>query len=135
MAIENGRDFLLKMGAVSGSPVNITALTETSVSINNEQVDITNKDTGGFRTLLENAGVRSVEITASGRLDDGSSASQLRGYAVANTINTFSLFYEDGSTVEGLFAISSYSNDGSEGDAMNYSVTLQSSGQVTFVEN
>ena len=63
MAILNGTVFLLKIGGTA-----LPDQTEGSISINMETRDITTKDSGGWRELLE--GVRSGSISVSGLVDD-----------------------------------------------------------------
>src|SRR5688572_30256742 len=101
MAAQTGRAFLLKLGAVSGSPVTIAAMRSTSFTINGQAVDVTSKDSAGLRTLLAAAGSRSLQIQASGLLDAGSQFTTLLGYAKAASLNTFSLFFDNADTIEG----------------------------------
>ncbi len=59
MAVEKGSAFLLKIGN-GGAPVvysTIAGLRPTQISVNGEAVNITSKDSGGWRQLLPGAGV------------------------------------------------------------------------------
>jgi len=67
MAILNGTVFLLKIGT-DGAEVALPDQTEGSISISMETRDITTKDSGGWRELLE--GTRSGTISVSGLVDD-----------------------------------------------------------------
>ncbi|WP_020474567.1 phage tail tube protein, partial [Zavarzinella formosa] len=60
-----GSAFLLKTGTWSGGTAIADCKTH-SFKLNNEQVDITNKSSGGYRTLLAAAGTKSIEITFGG---------------------------------------------------------------------
>lgn len=132
MAAIKGLNLLLKIGTVSGSPVTVAGMKDTAFSLNNEMVDVTNKDSSGYRTLLEQAGVQSLSITASGTADSAAGYETLRGYAFANSINTFSLFFNNGSTLEGSFQITKFDNSGAYNGAETFTITLESSGQWTF---
>lgn len=133
MAYQKGRLFLLKLGA-DGSGGTVAGLTENGFTINNEPVEVTNKDSGGWRTLLEGAGTQAVTISASGRASDGATYETLKGYAEANSINAFQLIGPDNDAVSGSFQITSFQEQGSHNDALTFSVTLESSGTITFTQ-
>ena len=89
MAAGKGSSFLLKDNS-TGTPATIGGLRSTSMTINGEMVDITDKDAGEFisggnekaRVLLQGGGVRSMSITASGVFTDSSTENILRGFAL-----------------------------------------------------
>ena len=66
MAIENGSAFLLKIGDGEVPPAyrTVAGLRTTQMSVNGEAVNVTTKDSGGWRALLSGAGVRSVSVSA-----------------------------------------------------------------------
>src|SRR3546814_1420469 len=68
MAIENGSAFLLKIGDGAAPPAyrTVAGLRTTMVSVNGEAVNVTTKESGGWRELLSGAGVRSVSVNAAG---------------------------------------------------------------------
>ena len=68
MAIENGSAFLLKIGDGAAPPAyaTVAGLRTTQLSVNGEAVNVTTKDSGGWRELLSGAGVRSVSVSAAG---------------------------------------------------------------------
>lgn len=59
MAIENGSDFLLKCGNGANPVVyqTVAGLRTTQMSVNGEAVNVTSKDSAGWRELLSGAGV------------------------------------------------------------------------------
>ncbi len=59
MAAQKGLDVLMKID-ISGTKTTIGGLRSTSITLNDESVDITNKDSLGSRTLLAGAGVNSL---------------------------------------------------------------------------
>ena len=62
MAAQKGADLLMKIGD-GGSPERFTTIggmRSTSLSMNDEMVDITNKDTGRARTILAQGGTTSM---------------------------------------------------------------------------
>lgn len=68
---QQGRAFLLQVG--DGDPggtgelfTTVAGLRSTSLSLNNETVDVTTKDSAPWRELLANAGIRSMQVQGSG---------------------------------------------------------------------
>ena len=126
-----GQAFTLKLGTWSGGS-EVGDCTTHGLSVNNEQVDITNKSSNFFRTLLEGAGVKSAEIQISGIVSNNTYFETFQGYAFANSINAMALGWADGDTLEASFAISNFSITGEHNGAQTFSATLQSSGTYTF---
>ena len=69
MAAQKGLDVLMKID-ISGTKTTIGGLRSTSITLNDESVDITNKDSLGTRTLLAGAGVNSLSVSGSGVFTD-----------------------------------------------------------------
>ena len=67
MAAQRGKALLLKID-VSGTMTTVGGMRSTSMTLNDEAVDISNKDSGSFRELLPAGGIQSMTITASGVL-------------------------------------------------------------------
>lgn len=131
MTAKKGYDYVLKQGTASGGTV-IGGLRNTKFVVNNEMVDVTSKSTAGWRTLLESAGTKSVQITAEGVFNDDAAYDTVMGYAMNGTINTFGLVDGDGNTLEGSFQVSSLESSGAFNEAQMYSITLESSGTPTY---
>lgn len=131
---EKGISFLLKEGAVASTPTTIAGGRTVSMTLNNEQVDVTTQSSANARTLLADAGVQSISIDMSGIFEDSTIEETVRGYAFANSINTFSLYFPNGDTLEASFAISNYSRNAEYNGAEEFSMTLESSGAITYTE-
>jgi len=130
MAAQKGRLYLLKLGA-DGSGGTVAGLRNLSAQIANQAVDITNKDSGGFRTLLEGAGTQSVDISADGIASDGATYETMRGYAIAGSINSFQVIGPDNDATSASFLITSFQEAGAQDDELKFTLTMQSSGTVT----
>src|SRR3546814_20774729 len=91
MAIENGSAFLLKIGDGAAPPAyrTVAGLRTTMVSVNGEAVNVTTKESGGWRELLSGAGVRSVSVNAAGIFTGYDAEVQVRGHALAGTIDDY----------------------------------------------
>ena len=133
MAAQKGSALLLKIG--SGSPVTyatIGGLRSTSITMNDEPVDITNKDSAGVRTLLAQGGVQSMSVSGSGVFTDATSEGTLRTAFGAASFSQYQLVIPDFGTYTGTFMIASLEYAGEYNGEVTYSVTLESSGAVTF---
>jgi predicted secreted protein len=110
--------------SVSGSVV-ATART-TSMTINNEAVNITSAGDDGIRRMMDEAGEKSVEITLDG-LYVGSSLMDL---ALGTSLLKAVILDYGSYTLGGDFFISSYNEGQPYNEAITFSATLMSSGAV-----
>lgn len=133
MAAQKGRLYLLKLGT-SGSGGTVAGVRTASGRIGNEAVDITNKDSGGWRELLEGAGTQSVDINVEGVANDGASYETFKGYAQSASINGFQLIGADNDAISGSFLIANFEESAAHNGETTFSATLQSSGTVTFTQ-
>ena len=80
MGVEKGSAFLLKVGDgnVPATYATVAGMRTTQLSVNGEAVNITSKDSGGWRELLSGAGTRSVSVSgrAVHRVGRGSARAQ-----------------------------------------------------------
>lgn len=111
----------------------ISGLRSNSMDVNNETVDITNNDSGGMQELLDGAGIQSFALSADGVFLDGAVGDEdLRANAFGNTQDQFELFFANGDKISGVFAITSYNRAGSYNGEETFSISLSSSGDITF---
>lgn len=134
MAAEKGRAFLLKIGD-GGAPENFTTiggLRATSMTINNDVVDITNKTSGGWRELLAGAGIRSISISGSGVFTGSAAESLMRDHALSGAIANYEVVFESGDKFSGAFYIVSLEYTGDHNGERTYALRLDSSGAVAY---
>jgi len=131
MAAQKGSAVLIK-ATVSGSKVTVGGLRSSSITLNDEMVDITNKDSSNNRTLLPQGGIQSMTITGSGVFTDSTSEQQLRTSFGASAFIAFDFVIPDLGTYTGNFQITSLDFAGEYNGEATYSVTLESSGAVSF---
>lgn len=131
MAAQKGSALLLKMD-ISGTMTTIGGLRSTSISMNEEAVDVTNKDSAGIRTLLANGGVQSMSVSGSGVFTDAASEESLRAAFGASSFSSFDIVIPELGTYSGSFMVASLEYAGEYNGEVTYSVTLESSGAVTF---
>jgi TP901-1 family phage major tail protein len=131
MTAYRGRNLTLKFGAGGSAPI-ITQARSHTLTVNNEIVDITNKDSNGYRTLLEDAGVRSASISIEGIVDNTTAFESFKAAAMIGTIGTYRLEFADGDVFEGLFQPTSFAVSGSHNNEQTFTASLESSGAWTF---
>src|SRR4028118_75342 len=88
MGAEKGSAFLLKVGNGAEAPVysTVAGMRTTQMSVNGEPVNVTSKDSGGWRELLSGAGVRSVSVAASGIFTGSAAETRLKTTAPARLL-------------------------------------------------
>jgi len=130
MAIFNGTN----LGVYIGGTL-IAAATDCSLSLNMETIDITTKDSAGYRELL--GGLRSGSISVSGLIDyqDGANQDVTDLYdawegRTALTLKFSSEITGDESYTATGFLTSLEQSGGTE-DTATYSATFELSGEVT----
>ena len=132
MAAEKGSAFLLKIGSGGATPTyaTIAGLKTTQLSVNGDAVNITNKDSGGWRQLLSGAGVRSVSVSGAGIFTGSSAEAQLRGLALNGGLAAYELSFESGERMQGQFLVTRLEYAGDYNGERNYTLALESSGAV-----
>ena len=132
MGAERGSAFLLKIGDGAQPPAfsTVAGLKTTQLSINGDPVAITNKDSGGWRELLTGAGVRSVSVAASGIFPGSAAEARVRGLALGGAIERYELSFESGERMRGDFLVTRLEYAGDFNGERNYTLALESSGEV-----
>ena len=78
MAAQKGKEVLIKIWDGSDSYDIIGGLRSSSITLNDESVDVTTKDSSGYRTLLAGGGVNSISISGSGVFTDSTTEGLLK---------------------------------------------------------
>ncbi|MFM6853887.1 MAG: phage tail tube protein [Sphingopyxis sp.] len=134
MAMEKGSAFLLKIGN-GGAPVTyatVAGLRTTQLSINGEGVNVTNKDSGGWRELLSGAGVRSVSVAAAGLFTGSAAETRVQANALAGLIDDYELAFESGARMRGRFLVTRLDHSGDYNGERGYTLSMESSGAVVL---
>jgi len=134
MAAQKGRDLLIKIGdgADPETFTTVAGLRSTTITLNDESVDITTKDDGVFRTMLPQGGVQTVTISGSGVFLDAVSEESVRAKFGASEYSNFQVIVPDFGTYEGAFQVSSIEYAGEYNGEVTYSMTFDSSGEITY---
>lgn len=135
MSAQKGSAFLLKIGDGAQPPTynTVAGLRTTQMSINGETVVVTTKDSAGWRELLSGAGSRSVSISAAGVFLGSAAEASIRANALAGTLDDYQLSFEDGEKMQGQFLVARLDYAGDFNGERNYTLQLESSGEVVTV--
>lgn len=126
MAANVGRNLLLKTGSTV-----LAGLRTKGISINGEPIDITTDDDGGYRTLLDEAGQKALDISIDGITKDND-LRQAMATGMTLTLAGVSLEYPNGDTLTGTFMLVSLEESAAYNDAVTFTGSLQSSGAWTY---
>ena len=132
MGAEKGSAFLLKVGD-GGTPVayaTVAGLRTTQLSVNGEAVNVTSKDSGGWRELLSGAGVRSVSVSGAGIFTGSAPEVRVRSNALSGIIDDYELSFESGERMRGRFLVTRLDYAGDYNGERSYTMSLESSGAV-----
>ena len=138
MAIFNGTNLILKVQAAIGAADEFKLMHSQNVSLsyNVDTIDVTNKDSGGNRTLL--GGTKSYSLSADGLMDfvsAGTTTDVDELFTSARNRDavtfTFALATPAGYTYTGSGFITSLEISGGTEDAPTYSVQIEGSGDLT----
>jgi TP901-1 family phage major tail protein len=133
MTAQKGSAFLLKISG-GGTPAayqTVAGLRTTQMSVTGDAVVVTSKDSGGWRELLSGAGVRSVSVSAAGIFLGSTAEAKVRANAMAGTLDDYELSFEDGEKLRGKFLVQRLDYAGDFNGERNYTLQLESSGQVS----
>jgi TP901-1 family phage major tail protein len=132
MSVEKGSAFLLKVGD-GGVPVSyatVAGMRTTQLSVAGEAVNVTSKDSGGWRELLSGAGVRSVSVSAAGLFTGSAAEIRIRNHALSGTLDDYELSFESGERMRGRFLVTRLDYAGDYNGERSYTLSLESSGAV-----
>jgi len=135
MAMQRGKDILLKMEEPAGSSTYLTmaGLRARTISLNAKTVDATNADSiGEWRELLPGAGVKSISVSGSGVFTDDAADEAVRSAFFAQEARNWQVIIPAFGTLQGAMQIAALEYSGEfDGEAV-YSLTLASAGVISF---
>jgi TP901-1 family phage major tail protein len=126
MAGANGRALTIDWDAVT-----LVGVRTKSYTVTNDYVDVTTDDDDGWRTLLSDPGLRSVEVTVGGISSDQVLLAEMMKANITGEPLTVQLPTTTG-TLGGTFLVSSFEQSGEHDGSVEFSATFMSSGVVTY---
>lgn len=127
MARHNGRELIIEWDAVD-----LVGVRTKTYSVTNDYVDVTTDDDDGWRTLLADPGLRSVEVTVGGITEDQILLAEIMKANIEGEPLDVELPTASGALLSGTFVVSSYEGSGEHDGAYEFSATFMSSGAVTY---
>lgn len=135
MAKYCGKLFLLLKGNEDGPPETFTqvgGMRTTGMTINGEQVEITSKDDGTWRQLLEECGILSMSISLAGVVSDEVKYNEIIVDALARLHKNYQIVSDRGDSFEAAFEVASHERSGETNNSEDFSITLESAGDVVY---
>lgn len=138
MAKQLGRALLVKIGDGDPSETfsNLCGLNSKSLTINNSSIDVTTPDCTtpeGALFTATLAGLKNVSISGNGFFEDSTTEARMNTVAMANDNQAnFQVVVPDFGTYAGAFRITSLEFGGETEGGVTYSLSLESTGAVTF---
>lgn len=140
MAKQQGRELIIKVGDGEATETFATlcGVTTKTISINNNEVDVTTPDCttpgGPLWTEVQN-GAKRVTISGSGTFEDSAAEARMNTIALsADATANFQVIVPDFGTFEGAFHVGNFDFSGEMEGGVAYALSLGSSGEVTFTE-
>lgn len=116
---------------ISRNGSNIVGARTDSVTINNEPLDITDKDDSGWRTMLADVGLRSVSCEIEGVLKDTVLLSDSVGTATTALLKECVVTISGIGTLTGDFMLQGLQIGAEQADVVTFTATLESGESMT----
>ncbi len=135
MSAQKGKDLLLKVDSDgAGTFITVAGLRARTLAFNAATVDITNTESAGeWRELLAGAGIKTARISGNGVFKDAPSDETVRGYFFAGEQANWQVIVPDFGTIEGPFQVTTLEYAGQHDGEMNFELSLESAGQLSFM--
>lgn len=138
MAKQLGRAILVKIGDGEASEAfaNLCGLNSKSLTINNSSIDVTTPDCTSPEGALFTetlAGLKNASVSGDGFFEDSAAEARMNTVAMAaDNVANFEIVIPDFGTYAGAFRLSSVEYGGETEGGVTYSLSLESTGAVTF---
>lgn len=135
MPAQKGRDLLLKAANAEGVFVTVAGLRARQIAFNAEAVDVTHAESAGrWRELLAGAGMRRASISGAGIFKDEVSDALLRQLFFDGAIRNWQVVVPDFGTITGPFQITGLEYRGDHAAEVTFDLSLESAGELAFVQ-
>lgn len=136
VAPTGGTGFTLTPGTANeiAAYVAIATARGTDLTYAIDAVDVTHKGSNGYRTLIEDAGVRAVSISVEGVYENSDVEKQLVAVAHNGTFANYEIASQSGEVWSGPFQITNYARGGTYNGEETFSASFESAGPITFTQ-
>ena len=133
MAIQKGKDLLVKVSDGAGGFTTVAGLRTRKLAFDSEMVDVTHSESAGrWRELLAGAGVRKASVSGAGVFRDGASDALIRSLVFDGDSADFQIVIPDFGRIEGPFQVTGLDYKGEHAGEVTYDLTLESAGALSF---
>ena len=134
MPAQKGSAFLLKIsnGSVPAAYQTVAGLRTTQMSVTGDAVVVTSKDSGGWRELLSGGGIKSMSFSGGGTVTDKASLVVFQDALFDGTLRDVEVIVPRVGTFAAEFAVSALELSGEHNADIQFTISLESSGAVTF---
>lgn len=131
MTAKAGKDFLLQSDDGAGNYTTFGGLRSSSMSLNNEAIDVTNHGSAEWKELLDGAGIKNVGLSGSGIFTNAANEQLARTRCLNGTLANYRI--TDGiGTFTAKFKITKLERAGDYKGEQTWSMSFESSGAVTI---
>jgi TP901-1 family phage major tail protein len=133
MAIQKGKDLLLKLDDGTGAFVTVAGLRARQISFDAQAVDVTHTESAGrWRELLAGAAVRRAGVTGAGVFRDEAADALVRQVLFDDVIRNWQIVVPSFGIIQGPFHIASLQYRGDHDAEVTFDLTLESAGALAF---
>lgn len=115
-----------------GIYANIGGISTSSFAFNHAIIDITNKSTAGWRSILPEAGLKTVDVSLECLFSSDANFDIMKAAFNTGALLNYQIA-RGGELITGAYKIASWSESYPDNDKVTVSVTLNSSDEVTIV--
>lgn len=133
--VGNGNQFIIKIGdgvAPTENFTTIAGLRNAAIGLTNRVVDSSSLGSGKWRSFSSGAGIASVTVSGNGFFTDSSAEEALRAVAFSGAARNYEIILGNNDKISGAFMVSIYKRSGNANSEEEFSVSLESSGEVVF---
>jgi TP901-1 family phage major tail protein len=133
MAVQKGRDLLIRIDDGTGAFVAVAGLRARRLSLDAGTVDVTHAESAGrWRELLAEAGPRRASLTGAGVFRDEASDALLRALFFAGGVRAFQIVIPGLGQLQGPFQIAGLDYRGDHAGELAFEIALESAGELAF---
>ncbi len=133
MAVQKGKDLLIRIDDGAGGFVAVAGLRARRLALDAQTVDVTHAESAGrWRELLAQAGVRRASLTGAGVFRDEASDALMRALFFEGGLRVFQVVIPALGRVEGLFQVAALDYRGDHAGELAFEMTLESAGELAF---
>ncbi len=128
MPAQKGKELLLQVDDGVGGYATVGGFKTNNFSIDGQAIDVTTKDSNGFKEYLDGGINVSIQTSASGVFMDDAQFEKVHAASLAGTHLDARITIPDFMTYTGPFVVNSLSMAGDDEAAVTYDITLESAG-------